>query len=1107
MRSLRLFCASFVVCVFTGLASGAGDEARLLRFPAIHGDQIVFSYAGDLYTAPSKGGVARRLTSDVGYEMFPRFSPDGRQLAFTAQYDGNTEVYLMPAEGGVPKRLTFTATLGRDDVSDRMGPNNVVMGWRDDGHVVYRSRRAALNDWLGQLYSVPVEGGMSVQLPLSRGAWCSFSPDGKKMAYNRVFREFRTWKRYRGGQADDIWIYDFASGQSTNITQNSAQDVFPMWHGNTVYFNSDRDAKKRFNLYACNLDTQETRQLTHFEDYDVKFPSLGDEAIVFENGGYIYRLDLKNDTAPEKVSIRIQEDLVSGRNKRLEVSKNISSFDVSPDGNRALFGARGDVFTVPAKYGNTRNLTATPGVHERDAQWSPDGRNIAYVSDSTGEDQIYIRPQDGSGEPVQLTQNGHVYKYHPEWSPNSRKILWSDREQKLHYVDVQTRQVTEVTRSDVWEITQYVWSPDSLWIAFVKPEVESHATLQLYSVASTLITPVTDGWFSISDPAFSADGKYLFFESRRSFDPVSSEVEFNYAYFDMGRIYFVTLAKDVKSPFEPKSDEVKIATASKSDAKNDAKPDAKTTGESGKDEKKDIKKEDKAGVTVKVDLEGIIERIAALPTGGSDYSGITALENKVYYMRHGRKEEKTKLLFYDLEKQKETELGEVNGYVISADHKKMLVNADGAYAIMDTPTGRIEMKDKLNLSEMKIQLDRQAEWHQIFAECWRQMRDFLFDPHMRGVDWAAMRARYEPLVSSVQHRADLTYIIGEMIGELNIGHTYVGGGDYPKPERIKTGLLGAQIVKDPASKYFRIVKILKGQNWEPGVRSPLTEIGVEAAEGDYITAVNGVPTDRMANIYEALVDKVGRQVRLQINSKPSSEGGHETVVLPIGDEHPLYYYTWVRENIAKVTKASHGKIGYIHIPDMGVEGMNEFVKYYYPQLRREGLIVDVRGNGGGNVSPQIIERLHRELAMITIARNSIPHANPDDMQYGPKACLLDEFSASDGDIFPYRFRTYKMGPLIGKRSWGGVVGIRGSLPLLDGGFLNKPEFSRYDIEGREWIMEGHGVDPDIVVENDPAREFEGIDAQLDRAVQVVLEQIQVHPPRLAPPPPYPDKSH
>ncbi len=1109
MRSLRLFYAAFVVCLFTGLASGAGDEARLLRFPAIHGDQIVFSYAGDLYTVPSKGGVARRLTSDVGYEMFPRFSPDGRQLAFTAQYDGNTEVYLMPAEGGVPKRLTYTATLGRDDVSDRMGPNNVVMGWRDDGHVVYRTRRASLNDWLGQLYSVPVEGGMSVQLPLSRGAWCSFSPDGKKMAYNRVFREFRTWKRYRGGQADDIWIYDFASGQTTNITQNPAHDVFPMWHGNTVYFNSDRDALKRFNLYAFNLDTQETRQLTHFEDYDVKFPSLGDEAIVFENGGYIYRLDLNNDTAPEKVSIRIQEDLVSGRNKRLDVSKHVSSFDVSPDGNRALFGARGDVFTVPAKYGNTRNLTATPGVHERDAQWSPDGRTIAYISDATGEDEIYIRPQDGSGEPLQLTHDGHVYKYHPEWSPNSRKILWSDREQKLHYVDVQTRQVTEVTRSDVWEITQYVWSPDSLWIAFVKPEVESHATLQLYSVASTLITPVTDGWFSISDPAFSADGKYLFFESKRSFEPASSEIEFNYAYFDMGRIYFVTLAKDVKSPFEPRSDEVKIATASKTDAKADAKPDAKTTDEAAKDEKKDIKKEDKADkpvVTVKVDLEGIVERIAALPIGSSDYSGITALENKVYYMRHGRKEDKAKLLFYDLEKQKETELGEVGGYAISADHKKMLVNIENAYAIMDTPTGRIEMKDKLNLGDLEIQLDRQAEWHQIFAECWRQMRDFLFDPHMRGVDWAAMRARYEPLVSSVQHRADLTYIIGEMIGELNIGHTYVGGGDYPKPERIKTGLLGAQIVKDPASKYFRIVKILKGQNWEPGVRSPLTEIGVEAAEGDYITAVNGVPADRIADIYEALVGKVGRQVRLQINAKPSSEGGHETVVLPIGDERPLYYYTWVQENIAKVTKASHGKIGYVHIPDMGVEGMNEFVKYYYPQLRREGLIVDVRGNGGGNVSPQIIERLHRELAMITIARNSIPHANPDAMQYGPKACLLDEFSASDGDIFPYRFRTYKMGPLIGKRSWGGVVGIRGSLPLLDGGFLNKPEFSRYDIEGKEWIMEGHGVDPDIVVENDPAREFEGVDAQLDKAVQVVLEQIQAHPPRLAPPPPYPDRS-
>jgi tricorn protease len=563
----------------------------------------------------------------------------------------------------------------------------------------------------------------------------------------------------------------------------------------------------------------------------------------------------------------------------------------------------------------------------------------------------------------------------------------------------------------------------------------------------------------------------------------------------MAKIYIITLSKDTKSPFEPKSDEVKV--------KEDKAPVKKAEGE--KEAAKKDEKPEKKDVVVKVDLDGIQSRIAGLPITASSYRNVQSVGEKIYYVRNGTKDEKSKLFLYDFEKQKETELGEVNGFEISADGKKMLISQEGAYAIIDLPTAKIDAKEKLNLSDMKVKLDRHAEWKQIYDECWRQMRDFFFAPNMHGVDWLAMKKRYEVLLPYINHRADLTYIIGELIGELTTGHTYVGGGEMPKPERIPLGLLGATIERDAKSGYYRITNILKGQNWDQRLRSPLTEISVNAKEGDYIITIDGKLTNQMVDVYEALVNTAGKQVRLKLNDEAKEAGARETVVIPTGNEQPLYYYNWVQENIEKVSKATNGTVGYVHVPDMGVPGLNEFVKYYYPQLQKEALIVDCRSNGGGNVSPQIIERLRREIAMIDIARNGAPTIDPGGTILGPKVLLIDEFSASDGDIVGYRFRQHKLGTIIGKRTWGGVVGIRGSLPLLDGGFLNKPEFSRYDIEGREWIMEGVGVEPDIVVDNDPAKEFAGVDEQLDRAIKVILEQMKTKPGKLAPPPPFPDK--
>ena len=553
------------------------EEARLLRFPAIHGNQIVFSYAGDLYTVSSSGGTARKLTNDEdGYEMFARFSPDGKWIAFTGQYDGNTEVYLIPSEGGVPKRLSYTPTLSRDDVSDRMGPNNIVMGWRDNDNIIIRSRWKEYNDFNGQLYLQPVDGGMLEQLPFPRGGFCSYSPDKKKLAYNRIFREFRTWKRYRGGMADDIWIYDFDTKKIENVTNNPAQDIIPMWYKDKIYFLSDRDS--RMNLFVYDLTTKETKKLTNFTDFDIKFPSLGDNAIVFENGGYIYKFDLATNKA-EKVTIYLNEDFVSGRGGLKDVSKEISNYEISPDGNRALFGARGDIFTVPAKNGNTRDLTNTSGVHERNSKWSPDGKWIAYISDASGEDEIYILAQDGKSDPIQLTNNGDTYKYQMYWSPDSKKLLWSDKMQRLQFVDIDTKKITLVDKATAWEIREYSWSPDSKWIAYARPEEDVMTKVYLYSLDMGEKYEVTDGWYSSGDPAFSDDGKYLFFVSDRSFSPKYGWMEWNHIYFDMNKIYLVTLARDTKSPFEPTSDEVEIKQDTTS----------KDNNSTNKDEKKDKK--------------------------------------------------------------------------------------------------------------------------------------------------------------------------------------------------------------------------------------------------------------------------------------------------------------------------------------------------------------------------------------------------------------------------------------------------------------------------------------------------------------------------------------
>jgi tricorn protease len=1069
----------------------AQEESRLLRFPAIYDNQIIFTYAGDLYTVAADGGMARKLTNHDGYEMFPRFSPDGKTIAFTAQYDGNTEAYLMDSQGGVPGRITFTAALGRDDIADRMGPNNIVLGWKhDNASIIFRSRKNSFNDFNGSLFTVNIDGSLPDELPVPRGGFCSFSPDDQKMAYNRVFREFRTWKRYRGGMADDIWIFDFNTKKIENITNNPACDIIPMWYENKIYFLSDRDDNKRMNLYVYDLTSKQTKKLTDFRDFDIKFPSMGNKAIVYENGGWIYKMDLADERS-EKVKIILAEDFVSGRTVLEDVSKSITNFEISPDGKRALFGAHGDVFTVPEKYGEARNLTQTSGIHERNSKWSDDGRWISFISDRTGEDEIFIQVQDGSQPPEQVTNGSSNYKYQPLWSPDSKKIMWSDRRQSLHFVDITTKNITDVDLDSIFEITDYSWSPDSKWIVYSKNSDNRFQQIFLYSLVQKKLYPVTENWYNSSNGTFSADGKYLFFISSRDFNPEFSNVESTISYSDMNGIYFVSLSKDAPSLLNPRSDEVDITGDAVKPAEAEKKKDSGTQTKSPE---------------LRIDIDGIQGRIVKLPVAASNYFHLNSVENMLYYQRRSQNEEKANIYLYDFDKREEKTLGQTDGYEISADKKKMIVAQSSTYAIIDRPVSEFKVTDKLNLSGIQMIVNKHDEWQQIYNESWRQMRDFFYSPIMNGVDWEAQKAKYGELVKYVNHRNDLTYIIGELIGELSSGHSYVGGGERPTLSKINTGLLGAEISKDPGSGYFRIDKILKGQNWNNSTRSPLTEIGVNANEGDYILAVDGVSVKKMNNIYESLVNKAGKQVMLRLNSVPAEQGGREVTVIPIANESQLYYLKWVNENIEKVNKATNGRVGYLHIPDMGIEGLNEFVKYYFPQMNKEALIVDVRGNGGGFVSEMIIERLRRMAAMTSIARNTRPAIDPNGTLNGPMVILCDEFSASDGDIVTYRFKFYKMGTVIGKRTWGGVVGIRGSLPFVDGGFLNKPEFSIYDLEGKEWIIEGVGVEPDIVVDNDPYLEFTGTDQQLNKAIEVILNDLKTKGKKIPGPPPYPVKN-
>jgi tricorn protease len=1128
-----LFAAVTAAILF--LPADAAAQTKLLRFPDIHGDKVVFTYGGDLWTAPAAGGTATHLTSHPGVELFAKFSPDGRWIAFTGQYDGDEQVYVIPATGGAPRQLTYYPARG--PLPPRWGYDNQVFGWTMDGsRIIFRSLRDSWTLPIARLFTVSVEGGQAEALPMPEAGSGDFSPDGARMVYSPQSRDFRSEKRYGGGQANVLYIFDMKSFDAKRISEGPRPSRDPMWIGNSVYYDSDRDG--HFNLYGYDVQTARTTQLTFNKTWDVRWPSSDNESrIVYELNGELQVFDTKTkkNTA---LAITVPDEGLNRRPSRVSAANLIEDLSLSPKGERVLFTARGDVFSAPAEKGPTRNLTHSSNAHDKFARWSPDGSRVAFISDKSGEEEVWVVAQDGSRPPEQVTTGGRAMRYAPEWSADGKRIAFGDKDGKVYVVALADKKAIEVADSPAGQVRDYVWSPRGSHLAFSLAQPNGFRSVYIWSASDNRTRKVTDEMFNAYGPTWDPSGNYLYYLSDREFAPQISSIEFNYALNRETNIYALALRKDVKNPFPPESDEVAIAKQGE-EAQKAERPNPKDEGNPAepKEPAKDINRELKqpAPDTSKqqeaarpgggqpdqtarppadltIDFDAIMQRVTRVPIQADNYGGLSAKTGHLLYavgpaFYYGRQGDRpTTLKVFSMKDRKETTLAEdIRGYVMSDDGSKVLVAQGPGFSLYDAAPGGERSRKAVSTSGLQVDRVPAEEWEEIFNEVWRRYRDWFYVPNMHGYDWEALRSQYKPLLQYVAHRSDLNYVIAEMISELTVQHAYVDGGDMQVPPRPRVALAGARFEVDKASGRYRIARIFEGHNEEEIYRSPLREVGVNASVGDYVLAVNGEELKANDDIYRLLKNRADSPVLLTLSKRPSLEGSWTTSYRPVTDEGKLIYLDWVVANRRKVDQMSNGRLGYLHVPDMGADGIREFIKWYYPQLRKEGLIVDVRANGGGNVSRMLIERLRRKPLALNYSRtNDEANTYPDGTFIGPMAAILDQNSASDGDIFPAMFREAGLGPLIGKRSWGGVVGISNRGPLIDGGNISVPESGFANTRG-QWIIEGYGVDPDIEVDNDPRSQIAGRDNQLERAVAEVMKKIQT-PVKLPPKPAGPIKT-
>lgn len=1062
----------------------AQAETLLLRFPDLSATQVTFVYAGDIYVAGRDGGAAVRLTAHAGQELYPKFSPDGSQIAFSAEYNGTRQVYVMSARGGAPKQLTWYSDVG--PMPMRGGTDYRVLDWTPDGKsILVRANRLPFDERAGRPYLVPVDGGMETPLAITETGGGMFSPDGKSMVYTPIDRDFRGWKRYRGGRAQDVWTYDLVNNQSHRLTYFTGSDHQPMWLGDCIYFVSDRTPT--LNLYRLSVGSDDRQSqpeaLTTFNDFDVLWPSAGPGGIVFENGGAIWRYDVDSKIA-KALKIDVVADIAATLPVIKNVAANIESFDLSPNGKRVVFAARGELFTLPVKKGALRNISHSPAAREISASWSPDGKSIAYLSDASGEYEIYVRSENGSGEARRITRDGDTWRNAPMWSPDSRYLAFTDQRHQLQIVEVANGKRTNADQGRWSDLTGIAWSPDSRFIAYEKVGNTQVPTIWLYALESGKAVQLLSDTMPNSAPAFDPQGRYLYFASSRDFNLTNSAFEFNYLYTRAARIYALSLSADGPSMATIESDEALPMSVDSKDKDKD-KP-----------------------VVVRIDVAGADQRVVALPAGAGNYGGLRAVDDGVLYLGFGDGDGEDAaggtLYRQFLGEDKPRKIADgVSGYALSADEASLLLRQGAKWAVVEPKADVDVAAGKLDLIQLEMRIDPRVEWQQMYRDAWRILRDWFYEENVHGgiARWNTVRARYQPLVAHVASRADLDYILHELAGEMNSGHIYVQGGDRPQITRQGGGFLGAEFATD-ASGYFRISHIFPGENWSPDFRSPLTEGGVNVQEGEYLISVDGVDARSVKNVWALFEGKADRVAELEI-SKTADAGSARSVRVRLqSSEQSLRYLDWVQSRRAMVDRLSKGRIDYLHLPNTAVEGNRELMRGFLAYAHKDALIIDDRYNGGGFIPDRMVEMLSRRPLNYWKRRGLEPSATPLLSHVGPKAMLINGTSSSGGDALPYYFRKLNLGPLIGTRTWGGLIGISGNPALVDGGIMLASTFRFMDTDN-QWAVENEGVAPDVEVIDLPEAIHAGHDPSLEKAIDMLLETLRQTPPKAVVAPPAP----